>query len=119
MTIKDFPSQLRELADRIEAAGLPEELSAEIEVSLGLYEHGIKDRPTLSRVVSLIGSGVEVETGCNDRNYLRKWRGRHAIRWTAWFTAGLLGGAVKTVVSDSTDGLDSLLAEHAESVGAK
>jgi len=110
MNIAEFPACLRELADQIEAANLPGDLSVELDIGLGLSGEGITDRETLARVARLIGGDTEVQHGIHGRNYLRHWsRLLGGISWSAWFVAGLLGGRVVSTVNDDEAGLRELM----------
>jgi len=106
MNTTSLPTKLRELADRIEAAGVTE--GGGCSISLSVY--GVESREEVARWARLIGSSVEVMSDIHG-SYLRKWdfNSDDRVGFVVRFPGGLLGGKVRTVVDDDAAGLAELL----------
>ncbi len=105
MNASELPQVLRELADRIEAA----EVSG-VRCNIDFTIHGVSSRGELAKWAKLIGPEAEV-VNSQHTNYLRTYPWRSGIGFGVHYTPGLLGGGVKTIVSDDKRGLTKLIAE--------
>lgn len=105
MKVSDLPARLRELADRIEAAELPE---GRIRLEIGSYDKHVDTRDKLRQWARFLGTGVDVlASGGN------VWLSTYGdITASIFFTPGLLGGKRVETFIDDRAGLAALLAEQ-------
>jgi hypothetical protein len=117
METKYLPTGLRELADRIETAELPDDLRVAIDIRI----MGVNDTVSLLKCARLIGDGIKVNRGVGDKNYLQRWYSdsSDSVGWYVWFRAGLLGGRVVSSIEDDAAGLQALLDATAEPTVAR